>query len=81
MASKMKDEGPNLMYNQLRKFISVVVSLRLQKENHLKTNINHRLFQFRTSLEMLDFNNTLTCQELQCLVLRVLVNLLYSSQS
>ena len=25
MASK-KDEGPNLMYNQLRKFISVVVS-------------------------------------------------------
>lgn len=30
MASKMKDEGPNLMYNQLRKFISVVVSLRLQ---------------------------------------------------
>jgi hypothetical protein len=25
MATK-KDEGPNLMYNQLRKFISVVVS-------------------------------------------------------
>jgi len=26
MATK-KDEGPNLMYNQLRKFISVVVSI------------------------------------------------------
>lgn len=30
MESKKKDEGPNLMYNQLRKFISVVVSTYLQ---------------------------------------------------
>jgi hypothetical protein len=30
MENKKKDEGPNLMYNQLRKFISVVVSAYLQ---------------------------------------------------
>ena len=43
MATK-KDEGPNLMYNQLRKFITVVVStLPLILQKWLCTHINNLL--------------------------------------
>jgi len=66
----VSDESGGLMYQQLRKFINVIVS---------------KLFRFkiacRMNYVMLVYNNTSSCQELQCWEGSPQVNHLYSNLS
>ena len=61
-----QDNG-GLMYQQLRKFINVIVSL---------FSISNLTTFYRMNCAMWVYNSILNCQELQCLVGNQLVNLL-----
>lgn len=61
-----QDNG-GLMYQQLRKFINVIVSL---------LSISNLTTFYRMNCAMWVYNSILNCQELQCLVGNQLVNLL-----
>jgi hypothetical protein len=66
-------DGPELMYNQLRKFITVVVS-----PHH--TFAQHKAC-FRMNLEIVVCSSISICPELPCLVLSQLVNPPYLNPS
>jgi hypothetical protein len=68
-AKKSDDEGGGLMYQQLRKFINVIVSFIIF------------LIFFRMNYAMWVFSNISSCQELQCWEDNRLVNLQCSSPS
>ena len=67
-----KEDGGGLMYQQLRKFINVIVS----KDLFIPLD-NIFLSDYRMNCVMLVFNNSLNFQELQCLVVNQLVNHLF----
>ena len=69
MSEEKKEESGGLMYQQLRKFINVIVSWRKQLI----------IIKFRMNWEMSVYNNTSNFLEFVFLELNLQVRVLYSS--